>query len=227
MYGRWNPEKRCAVVADGPSLSALALRARLVLDSHNGRTSVRRDSAGLDWTRFARPSLGSLASLALVGVASMLRIGQHTLAQRATARARDWGYAVATGLGDTYKRSPRYVYFVGCDPWVRCSAFYVNVWCFVHCPPTLFHRLSTGLLWVDGGRGCFSRHRCLRLRSSRCSPHSRMGGLPRFPCLLPATCNSGTHLELYSVVVCRVYTGVDNLQHGVPADGEKTRAPTD
>lgn len=149
---------------------------------------------------------------------------------RATVRyraPRDRGYAFTGCPGDTYKRSPRCVYFVGCEAGVRCSAFYVKVWCFVHCPPTLFHRLSTGLLWVDGGRGFSSRHRCLRLRSSRCSPHSRMGGLPRFPCLLPATCNSGTHMELHSVVVRRVYTHVCDLQHGVPAGGEKTRAPTD
>lgn len=204
-----------------------SLRSPSVLEFDDGRTLVRSD--------LRRPRI-LVASLLVARRARFARFrrccvdASHRATHRATVRyraPRDRGYAAITGPGDTYKRDPRCVYFVGFDAGFRCSAFYVNVWCFVHCPPTLFHRLSTGLLWVDGGRGFFSRHRCLRLRSSRCSLHSRMGGLPRFPCLLPATCNSGTHLELYSVVVCRVYTGVCDLQHGVPAGGEKTRAPTD
>ena len=63
------------------------------------RTLVRLISAGLDWTRFARPSLGSLASLALVGVASMLRIGQHIARQCATAHRATGGMPISRVRG--------------------------------------------------------------------------------------------------------------------------------
>lgn len=116
-------------------------------------------------TRCAARSLRSLG----IGVASTLRV----VDTRATARfacTRDWGYAVTTGLGDTYKPASRCVYFVALDAGFRCSAFYVKEWCFVHCPPTLFHRLSTGLLWVDGGRGFSSRHHLIaEPREHRCA----------------------------------------------------------
>lgn len=95
-----------------------------------------------------------------VGLDATLRVGRrddrsHSAHSRT---ARDWGYADTRVWGDTYKRASRCVYFVALDTGVRCSAFYVKEWCFVGASPTFFHRLSTGLLWVDGSRGSFSRH---------------------------------------------------------------------